>query len=165
MKKEDVLIDEGSADSALLDRFEEKLNIRLPKGYRDLLQEHNALYPVHNLFRFKNQYHNELWSYRLNDDGTDSRDVVFLGYGDGLSESARIDLGQDFDVYGHDRVIAIGKAANGDHICFDYRHDPKTSEPHVVVMFHDAYGEDGKMAICHVADSFDEFLNSLYKSE
>ena len=155
-------MDDGGADSALLDKFEEKSSIKLPKKYRELIQEHNALYPVHNLFKFKNQYHNELWSYRLEVDGVDSRDVVFLGYGEHLSDSSRIDLAQDFDVYGHEHVIAFGTAANGDHICFDYRHDPSTNEPHVVVMFHDALDENRKMAICHVANSFDEFLNMLY---
>lgn len=162
MREEDVLMDEGPTDPNLLNQFEESLSIRFPISYRTLIQERNALYPIRNHFRFNNKYHNELWSYRLENDGTDSRDVVFLGYGEGLSESSRIDLAQDFDVYGHDHVISIGSAANGDHICFDYRHDPKTSKPHVVVMFHDAFGEDGKMAICHVADSFDEFMNMLY---
>ncbi len=165
MRKEDVLMDEGRTDPSLLDQFEERLNKKLPKEYKELMLEHNALYPISNLFKFNNHYHNELWSYRLNDDGTDSRDVVFLGYGDKPSESARVEWNQDFDVYGHDHVVAFGTAANGDHICFDYRHDPKTSEPHVVVMFHDAYGEDGKMLICHVANSFEDFLNALYKSE
>jgi cell wall assembly regulator SMI1 len=162
MREEDVLMDEGKTNPVLLSQFEESLNIRFPIDYKALIQEHNALYPIRNHFKFNNKYYNELWSYRLEDDGTDSRDVVFLGYGENLSESSRIDLAQGFDVYGHDYVIAIGTAANGDHICFDYRHDPKTNEPHVVVMFHDAYDEDGKMAICHVTDTFEEFMNSLY---
>lgn len=162
MKPEDVYRDRGTVDSALLHEFEKSFNIKLPDGYKNLIQEHNALYPEKNHFRFHNIHHNELWSYRLNADGSDSRDITFFGFGEELPEYERMDWQQSFDIYGHDCVIAFGTAANGDHICFDYRHDPKTNEPHVVVMFHDAFGNDGKMAICHVANSFDDFLKLLY---
>lgn len=165
MKSEDIYGDSGSADPALLDKFERDFNIRLPSSYRELIQLHNVPYLRRNYFRFRNQHRNELWSYRLNSDGADSRDVTFFGFGDNLPDYEQIEGRQDFDVYGHDRVVAFGTAANGDHICFDYRHDPKTSEPHVVVMFHDAYGEDNKMLISHVANTFDEFLSALYERE
>lgn len=165
MKREDVRRDRGNTDPVLLDEFEKKFNITFPGSYRKFIENYNAPCLEKNDFRFINKHHNELWSYRLEEDGTDSRDVTFYGFGEFLPEYEQIDRSQDFDVYGHDHIIAIGAAANGDRICLDYRNDPKTNEPHVVVMFHDAYGEDRKMLISHVANSFDEFLNSLYKSE
>ena len=165
MNPDNVYRDSGKADRLLIDEFEIEFRIKLPKGYRELIQEHNALWPEKSLFRFHNRYHNELWSYRLNQDGTDSRDVTFYGFGEHLPNYERMDWAQGFDVYGHDHIIAFGAAANGDHICFDYRHDPSTNEPHVVVMFHDAYDEHNKMLICHVANSFEAFMDSLYKSD
>jgi hypothetical protein len=73
MKQKDIYRDRGKADPLLLDEFEQEFNIKLPSSYRELIQEHNVLYPDKNYFRFSNQHHHELWSYRLNSDGTDSR--------------------------------------------------------------------------------------------
>ncbi len=165
MNPDSVYRDSGKADRLLIDEFEIEYRIKLPNSYKELIQEHNALWPEKCHFRFHNRYHNKLWTYQLNQDGTDSRDVTFYGFGEHLFDYERIDLTQDFDVFGHENVIAFGSSANGDYICFDYRHDPSTNEPHVVVMFHDAYDEYKKMLICHVANSFEEFMDSLYKSD
>jgi hypothetical protein len=116
------------------------------------------------MFRFENRFSESYaWPYKILD-GMDSRDLTFLGFNENLPNSGKITW-QDFDVYGHEHVIAFGMAANGDHVCFDYRHDPSTDEPRAVVMFHDAYDADDKMLICPVADSFEEFIDSLYKRE
>jgi hypothetical protein len=162
VKPEEIESDSGPIDLSALDDFEVKFGIKLPGSYRVLMESHNALYPKKSHFRFENKFHNELWSYRLEADGTDSRDITFFGFGENLPDYECIDWRQGFDVYGHDYVIAFGTASNGDHICFDYRHNPKTCEPHVVVMFHDAFDELRKMAISHVADSFDGFMSMLY---
>ena len=162
---EEIYRDHGAADPSLMDTFERMNHLRLPAKYRELIQQHDAVRLVRDSFRFANTFHNELWSYRLGSDGKDSRDISFYGFGAELPAYARIDYNQDFDVYGHDHVIAFGSAANGDYICFDYRHAPTTNEPHVVVMFHDAYDETNKMLVSHVADSVEEFLGMLYKSE
>jgi hypothetical protein len=165
MNEIEVDYDHGLAPSSLLDAFEKRTGIRLPLSYRTVIQKHNALSPVANYFRFENRFHSELWSYRLGNDGRDCRDISFFGFGEHLPDYELIDGAQRFDVFGHNFVIAFGRSANGDYICFDYRHDPSTDEPSVVVMFHDAYEDARKMLISHVADSFDGFLGILYKSE
>lgn len=165
MDSEDIYRDYGAVEPSLLDEFERKTQLRLPPTYRELIQEHDAVRLVRDTFRFRNHFHNQQWSYRLLESGEDSRDVSFYGFGLELPDHQQIELSQSFDVYGHDHVIAFGSAANGDHICFDYRHDPATDEPRVVVMFHDAYDNDNKMLISHIADSFEQFMGLLYKSE
>lgn len=157
--------DYGLAPSWLLDAFEKSFEVKLPMSYRTVIQKQNALCPAANSFRFNNRFHNELWPYRLEDDGRDSRDISFYGFGEALPEYELIDRAQSFDTSGHDFVIAFGRSANGDYICFDYRHDPKTDEPHVVVMFHDAYDDSNKMLISYVASSFEEFIGLLHGSQ
>jgi hypothetical protein len=165
MNFEEIYRDHGTVNPSLLDAFERMAQLLLPSKYRELIQEHDAVRLVRDSFRFTNTFHDAGWSYRLGADGKDSRDISFYGFGAELPEYARIDYNQNFDVYGHDHIVAFGTAANGDYICFDYRHDPTSSEPHVVVMFHDAYDETNKMLISNVADSFEQFLGMLYKSE
>lgn len=165
MENVEVYRDYGSVGPMEIGAFEVGVGIKLPKSYKALIRQHNALRPEKSMFRFINRFHNEFWPYRLNSDGTDSRDISFYGFGTHVPDYALIDDAQDFDVFGHDHVIAFGCCANGDHICFDYRHDPATDEPHVVMMFHDGYDDAHKMLISHVANSFDEFLALLYKGE
>lgn len=165
MDSEDIYRAHGAVQPSLLDEFERKTQLRLPGKYRELILEHDAIRLVRDTFRFTNAFHNEHWPYRLLESDEDCRDVSFYGFGSDLPDYLQIERGQSVDVYGHDHVIAFGYAANGDYICFDYRHDPKTVEPYVVVMFHDAYDDRNKRLISHVANSFEEFMSLLYKSE
>ncbi|MCG6350834.1 MULTISPECIES: SMI1/KNR4 family protein [Vibrio] len=152
MKKIAILYDGGAVDKKIIEDFERKLGVSFPHLYKELLSQHNEIYLEESFFEFKNV-----------DDTNDSRDVTFWGYGDQIDKSSRVELNQDHDVYGHDLVVAIGCAANGDYICFDYRDIPETDNPSVVVMFHDDYDENNKMIVCHVADSFEQFIDMLYK--
>jgi hypothetical protein len=64
-------------------------------------------------------------------------------------------------------IVPFGYSANGDYICFDYRHDPTTTEPHVVLMYHDDYVADKegntKMVVNFVAPNFEAFVDLLYE--
>ncbi|WP_428634932.1 SMI1/KNR4 family protein [Sedimenticola sp.] len=155
MKEIKIFHDSGAIDISLISSFENKMNCIFPGNYKKLLSEHNELYPDESNFKFVNAIDGEV----------DSRDVTFLGYGPGVTNASNIEWFQDHDVYGRVGVVVIGIAANGDYICFDYRSAPKTDNPPVVVMLHDYYDDDGKMFICSVADSFEEFMDSLYKPE
>lgn len=157
--------DHGSVDFGLIIKFELSRNIKFPESYKKLLVIHDALRPEKDTFRFVNIFSKtQLWPYKI-DNGIDTRDISFFGFGTELDDYVKISKNQDFDVFGHDNIIAFGISANGDYICFDYRHAPNTDAPHVVVMFHDAYDREKKMLICHVANSFEEFMDSLYKAE
>jgi SMI1 / KNR4 family (SUKH-1) len=157
----EIFHDSGPIDPQLIVEFEISAKLTLPEKYKALITQHNCLYPVNSSFDFKNIYANDYaWSYKIENE-IDSRSLSFFGFGSDIAHYEQVG-NQDFDVYGHDHVIAFGQSANGDYICFDYRKDPSTDEPGVVVMFHDAYDANRKMLICPVADSFEQFMDSLY---
>lgn len=165
MKNILVLSDHGKVNDEKFANFERAHSIKLPNSFKKFIKKHDAPWLDENHFKFKNIFFgtNER-PYKICD-GIDSRDLNFLGFNDSVCEGEGITERQNFDDFGHNHIVAFGISANGDYICFDYRHDPRTNEPHVVVMFHDAYDEHNKMLVCHVADSFKEFMNSLYKAE
>jgi len=147
----DADMDMGPIDVELIGAFESELGIQFPKEYKDLMTKHNPLWPENRNFdfRFKGQ--------------DDVRDVTFFGYGKHLKDYERINQFQDHDIYGRDGVVVIGESANGDYICFDYRSNIESKNPPVVLMLHDYYDEDEKMFVCPVTDTFEEFIDSLYK--
>jgi hypothetical protein len=60
------------------------------------------------------------------------------------------------------RVVPFSSTPNGDYICFDYRNDPDTDNPSIVMWNHE--GESGE-DISYVAKDFDSFLDMLYWEE
>ena len=154
MKKLNIRFDDGNTDPSIIEENERLLGYKFPKQYKELMRMHDALYPVENYFDFTNIYGEE-----------DERDISFLGHKNSATE--KLMDSQDYDVYGYEGIVTFGICANGDHICFDYRHDPKTSEPHVVLMYHDDYvtDKDGnpKRVINFVAPSFEAFVDMLYE--
>lgn len=152
MKKIKIRFDDGQIDMEEVEKFAEKLNKRLPDCYKKFITQHNTAYLIHNYFDFLNTFiHKE-----------DSRDTNFLGYGNNVSESELIDNSQEHDIYNPYNIIPFAQSANGDYICFDYRQDPETDNPPIVVMYHDAYDDDEKMYVDFVAKDFETFMDSLY---
>jgi hypothetical protein len=152
MKAIDIFHDDGPIDIAIIHTFEQELGYLFPKSYKELLSEHNALYPEESDFKYVFEGEKNV------------RDVTFLGYGDEISSASQISRVQQIE-YCYDHIVVIGVAANGDYICFDYRSDTKTDNPPVVLMFHDYADENNKMAICRVADNFEAFIDSLYQGD
>ncbi|MEV9615620.1 hypothetical protein [Aliarcobacter butzleri] len=52
-------------------------------------------------------------------------------------------------------------------MCFNYRDNPRTDNPKIVLVYHDDYieNEDGTshMVVNFVANSFEEFIDMLYE--
>ncbi|MGQ8975906.1 SMI1/KNR4 family protein [Acinetobacter schindleri] len=73
----------------------------------------------------------------------------------------------DVDNYGIKNLVVFGICANGDYICFDYRENPNSSEPKIVLVYHDDFVDydDGTstMVVNHVAENFDDFMNMLHE--
>lgn len=155
MKNIEVNHDRGFVDMALIEIFERKIGYCFPEAYKQLTSQHNNLYPEQDSFNFINIYSEE-----------DEREIAFYGYGEWPIES--IEQAQHSDVYSYEGIVTFGRSANGDHVCFDYRHDPKTCEPRVVLMYHDDYVEDANgahMVVNDVAPTFEAFIDMLYKDE
>lgn len=147
-----VFLDKGEVDKALLDSFSKRLRVTFPITYINMLSKHNQLYPEKNIFDFKENSTN------------DERDIVFLGFGKDANENIE-DI--NCDDYGYKGVVVFGRSANGDYIGFDYRETPDSSEPEIVLMYHDEYilDESGnpKMLITKISDNFDSFINMLHE--
>lgn len=145
----------GEIDIQQIRQLESKTGFRFPEKYKTLLSSHNFLAPENSDFRF------------LRDGKIEERDINFYGFGDKDSTSRSSKVGEHF--FEEERVpkgiLPFGDCGNGDHVCFDYRHDANTDEPRVVIMLHDAYDNNNKMFICPVTNSFEEFMDSLYKYE
>jgi cell wall assembly regulator SMI1 len=164
MKKIELLYSSGSVDLEIINGVEKRLKLTFPKKYVEHICRNGHSGLIRDTFDFKNVYEaNYIWTYKIKN-GVDIRDFSFHSYEAALFYNTEMEAFQDFDVYGYEYVIGFGCSANGDHICFDYRHDPNTDEPKVVLMFHDAYDDvTNKMLICPVADSFEAFMDSLYE--
>jgi len=150
MKKISVYRDSGIVDISEIERFENKIGYEFPSEYKYLISKHNALRPSSECFDFN--CNGEL----------DSRDVSFFGYGESVNEYEDIEEFQQEDSYCYEHIVVIGGTANGDYICFDYRGNPNSNNPPVIVMLHDSTDENNKMLICPVADNFELFIESLY---
>ena len=155
MKKINSYRDFGPINVFFIEDFERKLSFVFPEKYKVLLSKYNSLQPIESIFEFLNPL----------DNIKDERDITFYGYGfDKRLSSESIESAQP-DEYCHENIVVFGSSANGDYIGFDYRDNPATDEPKIVVMFHDCYDKNNKMFICHVADNFEKFIDGLYKYE
>ena len=157
MKDVGVYRSEGPIVRDAIDAVEQKLGYLFPSTYKALMAEHDYLRPKLNLFRY---------TYR---GCQDDRDVNFFGYlsEDGVFSPSRMG-DYRFDVaFLTKHIVPFGYSANGDYICFDYRYDPKTAEPQIVLMLHDDYvtDQDGnkKMVVNFVAPTFEAFVDLLYE--
>lgn len=151
--------DNGKNSLDEIEKVQEELGYYFPKNYIDLIRNHDALRFEKNIFNFKNIYNKE-----------DERDLNFLSFksnhldGDILNNQDNIN---DIDNYGIKNLVIFGICANGDYICFDYRDDIKSTEPKIVLVYHDDFidYEDGAshMVVNYVADNFDDFLELLHE--
>ena len=154
-----LYFDYGKADPKDIEEFEKKYNICLPKTYKELMLEHNGVNFKEESFDFINSRGQE-----------DMRSFLFYSFGE-ENDGENIEFYnkglQDPLYYGVPGLIGFGSTAEGDTVCFDYRDDPKTCEPKVVLLVHDEYDDlpDGTshMHIEPIANSFDEFLDMLYE--
>ena len=151
--------DNGKNSLNEIQRVQDELGYFFPKNYIDLIKNHDAVRLEENIFNFTNIYNS-----------FDERDLNFLSFksdhldGGILSNQGNVN---DLENYGIKDLVVFGICANGDYICFDYREDSKTSNPKVVLVYHDDFVdyEDGtsSMVVNNVANNFDDFLNLLHE--
>ncbi len=60
-------------------------------------------------------------------------------------------------------IISFASVGNGDLICFDYRADPQTDNPPIVMWEHEAAGSEE--AVSFIAPDFEAFMNMLMSDE
>ena len=142
-------------DPKLVQQFEQEMGFKLPERYKKFILKHNFAFLCDDCFNFVNYYGEN-----------DERDIFFKSFDIKNYEyiySCQINDRPD----GSPFFVQFATCANGDHICFDYSKDPTSSEPAVVVVFHDDVyiDENGeqKMVVNHAANSFGEFIDLLYE--
>ena len=140
-------------DPELVYQFEKEMGFKLPERYIAFIIKFDNGSQYENGFEFINYYGEK-----------DDRDICFKSFDAKSLECiyyCQINDSPDASPY----FVQFGTSGNGDHICFDYTKDPTSSEPAVVVVFHDDVYTDEtgqqKMVVNHVANSFGEFVDLL----
>jgi len=153
-----IFHDYGEADPNNIEQFEKKYYVCLPKSYKELMLRYNGGSFEEDQFDFTNKKGQE-----------DGRTIFFKSFREDKDGAELIEDAQFVskpDYYGVPGLIGIGSTAEGDTLCFDYRDNPKTSEPKVILLVHDEYEETNgveHMKIEPIANSFNEFLDMLYE--
>ncbi|MCT9977764.1 SMI1/KNR4 family protein [Acinetobacter sp. I-MWF] len=149
-----IQYDFGHTDLKLINHFERKMKISLPNSFVKLLSKHNGVKFLNNSFNYTDLEGN-----------FEESSVSFCCFGN--VSSTNIDDFQDFDIYGYENIVTFGLNGGGDYIAFDYRQNPTTDNPSIVIMYHDEYIKDAKgddkMRVIKIADSFDDFLKLLHE--
>jgi hypothetical protein len=145
-------------DISVVREFEKKIGFKFPQAYVDIIIDFNGATITNHIetFYFYSNFIDRYESYPLG---------RFLGYNTHCSIEWywQSNLSRDEELAYPKNVIAFAVDPGGEEICFDYRHDPKTDNPKIVVWHHEA--ESGSSSeLSFVATSFDEFLDMLYDS-
>lgn len=115
---------------SLILECEKKIGYKFPQLYIDIVSKYDALTPVEDTFEFINIQGNE-----------DERGANFCSYNT-QSERANI-LNEKYiseaEHFGTPNLVTFAIYGNGDYICFDYRENPKTDTPKVVLVYHDDF--------------------------
>ncbi len=155
MNKLNILYDFGAIDDSVIVEFEKKIGIRFPLVYKKLMKLNNGLQFLENSFEFNDSDGKKYGS-----------SFSFCAFGEVLGSDAIEDY-QDYDIYGYENIVTFGLNGGCDYIAFDYRQNPTTDNPSVVIMYHDEYIKDengnAKMRVIQIADNFDDFLNLLHE--
>lgn len=159
MKDIEVFMDEGQIDMEVIHQYEKRLGYIFPIKYKELLSKHNGLNFLNIFFNFLNIY-----------DTKDCRDIYFYAFQHSYLDQLYCNgfVGNQIgDDYFPKELVDFGGCANGDIVCFDYRDNPRTDNPKIVLVYHDDYieNEDGTshMVVNFVANSFEEFIDMLYE--
>ena len=124
---------------------------QLPKKYLSLLEQSNGGAINNSDFEYYDGRHN---SY--------TQHAIGFIYGIGTTQYNLIKEYFSPPEFFPEGLVAFAETGNGDLICFDYRNDPKTSNPPIVYWNHEA--EVGK-DVSFIAKDFEEFLTMLKEPE
>jgi hypothetical protein len=163
MKKEIIFESKyGKGDIYLIQKQEEKIGFKFPQSYINLILQYDGC-EIQNhvrIFDFDSNFIGRIDSYKLS---------YFYAFNNNANSWQKIDycwqkiIEFDEDEPFPKNVIPFASNAVREKICFDYRHDPKTDNPKIVV-WHAEEESGSSSELSFVATSFDEFLDMLYES-
>lgn len=145
----------GQTELSLIEDFEKKIGRNFPLSYKKIAAEYNGAFSKgKDAFKFFNNL-------------TQGDSIYGLGllhaYGDvdSVTETMEWSWANKPESFPNG-LVSFSRDGGGNLICFDYRSDPTTNNPPIVVWHHE--GRPGtNEEISPVASSFDEFLDLLYE--
>jgi SMI1/KNR4 family protein SUKH-1 len=160
MRQLTILGEKNEMDLWVIEEFERQIGYCLPKSYKELMSKYNNLWIKETSFDYVDKIGNK--------ETTEIGFEKFSWDGQSCIQARQIHVSNK-DYYGLPGLVSFGDTGAGDYICFDYRDDPETCNPKIILMYHDEYVEhdDGSatMVINFVANSFEEFVDMLYEEK
>lgn len=132
--------DEPLSSDALLNEFEDKTDYKLPESFRELVINHNGAIPSMKIFNTEDQ-NGHVFGYMLSFNKEDTKNL-------NIWETNKT-IPKDVD----SKYVAFAMDAFGNWICFN------CEDNSIVFVDHDSHEVE------QIANSFDEFVNSLYNDE
>lgn len=147
----------GDGNISKINELEQVIGCNFPFRYKEIVKKYNGAFVVNkNTFKFNSALLNEEVEY-----GTG----MFLPYGSIDDSTASMEQKWKFKPEGFpEHVVVFSALGNGDMLCFDYRSDPTSNDPRIVVWHHEGTPGSSK-EVSFVAKGFEEFLDSLYEDE
>lgn len=145
----------GQTDLSLIEEFEKRIGRKFPPSYKEIVVKHNGAFSKgKDAFRFFSNLTRDYTVYGLG---------LLHAYGnvDSVTETMEWSWRHKPEFF-PDGLVSFSRDGGGNLICFDYRADPATDNPPIVVWHHE--GRPGTSEeISPVANSFDEFLDMLHE--
>jgi hypothetical protein len=156
LEKENVFTDYGEISVDYIKSLERDMNIKLPEKYVQFIIKYNGAHLNTDAF----DYNDPNISTRKN-----RGSIAFEKAETIRSTIDLIQSGEEPDWPTNYRfengLIPFGDNGGGDLICFDYRNDRTTDNPHIVIWYHE--GPDYNPVF--IANNFEEFINMLHEPE
>ncbi|MEM4725111.1 MAG: SMI1/KNR4 family protein [Candidatus Hadarchaeum sp.] len=143
----------GKGDPITVEAFERKTGYKLPIAYKTIVSNYEGASPDPNKFKFYSNLENDEVIYDVG---------IFLPYSSNPEREPTMEEVWKTPPEGFPQgLLAFSVFGNGDLICFDYRKDPKTDDPPIVVWHHEG-GWGTEKQVSFVANNFKDFLDMLY---
>lgn len=132
--------------------WENKVGIKLPQIYVQLVQNHDRGTPIKRDFKYFDNAFQEIWGSGIG---------VFISFKP-ENKSNMLHYFQDPPEFFPEGLIAFSDTGGGDFICFDYRDGKSNPDPEIVLWRH---GADVGKDVSFVAKNFEEFMSILEEPE
>lgn len=151
--KENILVDDGKISEIVVHSFEKLQGITLPKNYVNFIIQHDGASLYADVFDY----------FDTPRQSVTSNSIAFIKFEKiGRFIEGLLEESVDDKDYFYKNLIPFGDNGGGDFICFDYRKNPKTDNPPIILWSHDV--ENNSQRISFIANNFEEFINMLYES-
>ena len=148
-----VIENRGTSNPELIKETEKLVNKKFPKKFIDIVSLYDR--PI---------LEKEFIEFCYNKG--ENRDITSLGiifsFDDSYPYERFVDTVNNPPEFFPEGLIAFGRDGSGNLFCFDYRQNPETDNPPIVLWLHEEEENEG---IVFLSNSFDEFIDSLKSEE